>query len=116
MTPRWPPPTVRLPAFTTVGSDFVSRLASLYGARIGSTSSTPGPLSSDADAGHLAFVADRGDDGPLGAAEHRRLQARRFDMLDHVLDVLFGGITPHDDDHRLSSGMGWVRLVVQVGC
>ena len=45
MTPRWPPPTVRLPARTTVGSDFISRLASLYGARTGSTSSTPGPLS-----------------------------------------------------------------------
>ena len=49
---------------------FVSRLATLYGARIGSTSSTPGPLSSAPMLAIVAFVADGGDHGPLGAAEH----------------------------------------------
>src|SRR5262249_14735405 len=46
---------------------------------------------------HLALVADHGDHGSLGAAEYRRLEIRRFDLLNHVLYVLFFGITPHDD-------------------
>ena len=57
------------------------------------------PAFEHADAGRRPLVADRGDHGPLGAAEHGRLEAERFDLLDHVLDVLFFGITPHDDDH-----------------
>ena len=104
-----PPPTVRLPARTTVGSDFVSRLASLYGARTGSTSSTPGPLSSTPTLAVVALVADRGDHGPLGAAEHGRLEAERFNLLDHVFDILFFGITPHDDDHGRLLSQVWVQ-------
>ena len=56
--------------------------------------------------GHLPLVADHGDHGPLRAAEHGRLQVRRFDFFNHVLNVLFFGITPHDDDHWLSSVEG----------
>ena len=64
--------------------------------------------------GRVALVADGGDDGPLGAAEHGGLQAERFDLLDHVLDVLFFGVTPHDDDHGrlLRSGSGF-RVQIQ---
>jgi len=47
MTPTIPAPTDRLPATTRVGSGFTSRLATLYGATIGTTSATPGPLASD---------------------------------------------------------------------
>ena len=117
MTPKWPPPTVRLPARTTVGSDFVSRLAILYGASTGSTSSTPGPLSKAPP-----LVAARSS--PIAAMTVRsvprstvRFQAHGFDLLDHVLDVLFRGVTPHDNDHGLGSVKvgDWfaVRLVAE---
>ena len=47
MTPIVPAPTLRLPTTTCVGSFFTSRLATLYGARIGTTLRRPAPLASD---------------------------------------------------------------------
>ena len=87
MMPIVPAPTFRLPATTCVGSFFTSRLATLYGARIGTTSSTPGPLSSDSFVS-VALLADGGDHGPLGALNDVGLEAQRLDPLDHVLNLL----------------------------
>ena len=106
---------------TTVGSDFISRLATLYGARIGSTSSTPGPLSSDSDAGGVPLVADRGDDGPLGAAKHVRLRARAIrlarscvrypaSLASRRMTTIMGG------SDRDSSGFGEFRVRVVREC
>jgi hypothetical protein len=48
------------------------------------------------------FVADRGDHGAFGADDHMRLQAQRFHSLDHVFDLFLGGVSFHDDDHRMA--------------
>ena len=56
-----------------------------------------------------ALRADRRDDRPLGAAQDVWLKPKRFDLLDHVFDILWFGITPHYDDHGNSFGVGVSR-------
>ena len=98
MTPSVPPPTVRLPARTTVGSDFGFDAREFVRREHGQHFVDAGAAFENADRG-VAFVANRGDDGPLGASEHGGLEAERFDLLDHVIDILWFGIATHDDDH-----------------
>ena len=49
----------------------------------------------------VAFLADGGDHGPLGAVDRMGFQAKLFDALDHVFDLFRGCSSFHDDDHRV---------------
>ena len=78
----------RLPTSTTLGSGWASRLASLYGGMIGMTCHAGNGRSGSAC--ELGLVADDADDGAIRAAAQMGLQPKRFDPLDHVVDLLVG--------------------------
>ena len=113
MTPIVPSPTVRLPATDRGGLLLHFAAGDFVGREDRHDLGHAGPLSSDSLC-VLTIVADRRDDGALGADDDVGLQAQRLDALDHVLDVRWRGLFFHDNDHGGLSPVtgGWTNKVV----
>ena len=80
MTPIVPPPTVRLPTRTMVGSGLHFAAGDLVGGEDRHHFGHARAAFQRFLAG-VAFVADGGDHGPLGADDHVGFQAQLFDAL-----------------------------------
>ena len=65
---------------------------------MGTTSSTPAPLS-QRGAVLVAFVADGRDHRSLGAVDRMGLEPKLLDALDHVLDLFLTGALLHYHNH-----------------